>query len=417
MARTSDGGELPDLAGAEWLSRPATRAVFAALTAEGAQARAVGGAVRNALMGTPVKDVDIATTALPDDVMRLAARAGLHPVPTGHEHGTITVVAAHTPFEVTTLRRDIETFGRHARVTYTTDWSEDAQRRDFTMNALYCEADGTVHDPLGGYEDVKARRVRFIGDARERIREDYLRTLRFFRFLAEYGDGDAPDRQGVAAAIAEKAGLSSLSGERVRTELLRLLAAPDATAALISMREADLLEPLLGLPTNVELVARLAAIERASGLPPDPLVRLGALIDGAEPETVQRKLRLSRTETERLAQMASRHPGLSPHPNEDLARAFIYRHGPEAFKDGVLLAWARSGGKPDSTEHARYLALPQRWQAPDCPVRGADLIARGLRAGPDVGRVLSDFESWWIAQGFPTDTKLVAAKLDELIKR
>ena len=240
MARAKQSGRLPDLGGAEWLKRPETRRVFAALAAEGAEARAVGGAVRNALMGTPVKDIDIATTALPADVMRLSKQAGLHAVPTGFEHGTVTVVADHVPFEVTTLRKDIETFGRHARVTFTTDWSEDALRRDFTMNALYCGAEGTVHDPLGGYADLVARRVRFIGDARQRIREDYLRILRFFRFLAEYGGGAAPDPEGLAAAIAEKAGLAGLSGERIRTELLRLLGAPGAVDAARAMRDAEL---------------------------------------------------------------------------------------------------------------------------------------------------------------------------------
>ncbi len=195
------------MADADWLTRPQTREVFAALTAEGAEARAVGGAVRNALMGIPVKDVDIATTALPGDVMRLADRAGLHAIPTGIEHGTVTVVAGKVPFEVTTLRRDIETFGRHAKVTFTTDWREDAMRRDFTMNALYADPDGTVHDPLGGYADLRARRVRFIGDAHQRIREDYLRILRFFRFAAQYGDARAPDGEGLVAAAAEKAGL------------------------------------------------------------------------------------------------------------------------------------------------------------------------------------------------------------------
>ena len=259
MARANDGERLPDLSQADWLSRPATQAVFAALTAHGAEARAVGGAVRNALMGTPVKDVDIATTALPADVMRLATQAGLHAVPTGFEHGTVTVVAQHVPFEVTTLRRDIETFGRHARVTFTTDWTEDARRRDFTMNALYCSADGTVHDPLDGYADVLARRVRFIGDARERIREDFLRTLRFFRFVAEYGNGAPPDPEGLAAAIAEKAGLSGLSGERIRAELLLLLAVP-----VRSKRSGPCAKPACSSLCS----ARQATWKRCGGSPP-----------------------------------------------------------------------------------------------------------------------------------------------------
>jgi poly(A) polymerase len=416
MARANEGGRLPDLGRAEWLNRPATRAVFAALTAEGAEARAVGGAVRNALMGAPVKDVDIATTALPDDVMRLAAKAGLHPVPTGLEHGTVTVVAQHVPFEVTTLRRDIETFGRHARVTFTTDWKEDAQRRDFTMNALYCSAEGTVHDPLGGYADLVARRVRFIGDARERIREDYLRTLRFFRFLAEYGGGAVPDPEGLAAAIAEKAGLSGLSGERIRAELLLLLAAPGAVEAARTMQKAGLIEPLLGLAAKVELLARLAAIEAALGRPPDPMLRMAALVDGAEPEAVQWKLRLSRAELLRLEYAGSSNPALEPHSDERPARTFIYRHGPLAFSDGVLMEWARSGDAASSGARARYLSLPERWQAPELPVRGADVLALGVPPGPAVGRVMAAFESWWIGEGFPSDPKRVADKLKELAR-
>ena len=280
MAGATHDAGLPSLADADWLTREPTRTVFAALTAEGAQARAVGGAVRNALMGVPVKDVDIATTALPEEVLALAERAGLHAIPTGIEHGTVTVVADKTAFEVTTLRRDIETFGRHAKVTFTTDWREDAMRRDFTMNALYCDASGKVHDPLGGYGDLKAGRVRFIGDARQRIREDYLRILRFFRFGAQYGDAAAPDAAGLAAAAAEKAGMAQLSGERIRSELLLLLAAPGAVAALRSMRDVGIIAPLLGVAGEVELVERLAAIEAALQRAPDAVLRLAALASG-----------------------------------------------------------------------------------------------------------------------------------------
>jgi len=296
---------IPSLANAEWLQRPATAAVFAALEAEGAQARVVGGAVRNALMGLPVKDIDMATTALPAEVMRLAQAAGLQAVPTGFEHGTVTVVAEHVPVEVTTLRRDIETFGRHARVTFTQDWSEDARRRDFTMNALYCASDGTVHDPLGGYPDLAARRVRFIGAARERIREDYLRILRFFRFFASYDPAPVPDAEGLAAAIGEKAGLVQLSGERIRAELLLLLAAPRAVEAIGIMEEAQLIEPLLGVRGDVGKLERLVAIETALGRDPDPVLRLAALATGAAPEALQARLKLSAAEAARLAQAHS----------------------------------------------------------------------------------------------------------------
>jgi len=416
MARAKDGVRPPDLAGAEWLSRPSTRAVFAALTAEGAEARAVGGAVRNALMGTPVKDIDIATTALPADVMRLAAQAGLHAVPTGLEHGTVTVIAKHAPFEVTTLRRDIETFGRHARVTFTTDWSEDAQRRDFTMNALYCGPEGTVHDPLGGFEDLVARRVRFIGDAKQRIREDYLRTLRFFRFLAEYGNATAPDAEGLAAAIAERSGLAALSGERIRAELLLLLAAPGAIFAVRAMSAARLIEPVLGVPGNVDLLARLAAIEQALGRPPDPVLRLAALALDGSPAPLQARLRLSAAETAKLAYANVRDPAFDPSSSEHEAQAFLYRHGAQAFIDGALMAWARCGEDPGSQSRAERVRLPERWQTPELPVRGADVLALGVKPGPDVGRLIAAFETWWIAQGFPTDAKLAADKLRELVR-
>ncbi len=418
MARAKQSERLPDLSGAEWLGRPATRAVFNALTAGGAEARAVGGAVRNALMGRPVKDVDIATTALPADVMRLASEAGLHPVPTGLEHGTVTVVAQHVPFEVTTLRRDIETFGRHARVTFTTDWTEDARRRDFTMNALYCGAEGTVHDPLGGYPDLVARRVRFIGDARERIREDYLRTLRFFRFLAEYGNAAAPDPEGLAAAVAEKSGLAGLSGERIRAELLLLLAAPGAVAAVRAMHEAGLIEPVLYAPGNVDQLARLATIEAALGRPPDPVLRLAALtLEGQQsPAALQQRLRLSGAETARLTHASARSAAFDPQAGEAEARAFVYRHGPQAFFDGAMMDWVRSGDPADARPRAERVRLTERWRAPELPVRGADVLARGVKPGPDVGRVIKAFETWWIAEGYPSDPQKIADKLDELVR-
>jgi poly(A) polymerase len=419
MARARDAGGPPDLAGADWLSRSATRAVFTALTAEGAAARAVGGAIRNALMGRPVKDIDIATTALPADVMRLARKAGLHAVPTGFEHGTVTVVARHQPFEVTTLRKDIETFGRHARVTFTTDWTEDALRRDFTMNALYCEVDGTVHDPLGGYPDLLARRVRFIGDARQRIREDYLRTLRFFRFLAEYGHGAAPDADGLAAAIAEKAGLSGLSGERVRAELLLLLGAPGALDAVKAMHEAGLLAPLLGASGNVEQLARLVAIEAALGRPPDAVLRLAALAldEATPPEALQQRLRLSAAETTRLAHASVRDPALSPNASEREAQVFLYRHGRDAFVDGALMDWVRAGDGPASAGRIERVRLGERWPVPELPVRGADILALGVPPGPEVGRVIAAFEAWWIANDFKPTGEEARAKLAELVTR
>jgi len=390
MAPAQESRDLPSLAAADWLLRDETRAMFEALTREGAQARAVGGAVRNALMGLPVKDVDIATTALPEDVMQLAKRAGLRAVPTGIDHGTVTVIAGKVPFEVTTLRRD------------------------FTMNALYLDAAGQVHDPLGGYTDLVARRVRFIGDARARIREDYLRILRFFRFLAEYGDPTAPDPEGLAAVQAERTGLAQLSGERIRAELLRLLAAPGAAQAAVAMHKAGILVPLIGVEGDVTALERLAAIERHLGRAPDPLLRLTALA-GNTPLDLPTRLRLSSAEGRRLTAARRCATAFDPRRCEAAAKEFIYRNGADDFIAGALLDWAHSHADTDDAARAERATLPARWAAPVLPLRGADVVARGIAPGPAVGRIVNAFEDWWIGAGFTDDAERIAAKLDELV--
>ncbi len=417
MPPNDPGLPAPSLVGAPWLARPATMAVIGAISAGGYDARIVGGAVRNALLGAPVKDIDIATTAVPGEVIRLAAAAGLRAVPTGIEHGTVTVVVEHTPIEVTTLRRDVETYGRHAKVAFTTDWAEDARRRDFTMNALYCALDGTVFDPLGGYGDLHARRVRFIGDAGARIREDFLRILRFFRFTAEYSEG-APDPAGLAAAIELKGGLDHLSGERLRAELLRLLDAPRAVATVAEMDAAGILAHVLGKPGNPVLLARLANIERALDRAPDPLLRLGALAATRPGDAlnVRDRLRLSGAEFERLTRLGLADRAFDPVAPECEAKEFIYRHGAEAFTDGALLAWAKSADAPDDKPRRDRADLPHRWQAPELPIRGTDVIALGVPEGPAVGRVVHAFEDWWIKHEFPSDPALLAAELARVAK-
>lgn len=420
---TSAPGDLRprSLADEAWLQGPVRR-VLTVLTDGGYEGRVVGGAVRNALLGAPVKDVDIATTALPADVVRLAEAAGLGAVPTGIAHGTVTVIADRQPIEVTTLRRDVETDGRHARVSFTTDWRHDAERRDFTLNALYCDARGTVHDPLGGYGDLLARTVRFIGDARARIREDYLRILRFFRFNAEYASGE-PDGDGLAAAIEMAPGMAQLSAERVRAELLRLLGAPRASEIARVMADAGLFEPLIGTAGDTRSLARLASIEAALDREPDALLRLAALAGigtGAGHGALAERLRLSNAEAERLHQAALPSQALDPSADEKLARAFIYRFGAAAYRDGVLLAWARREARADDTsEWMRWrdrLALPERWTAPTLPVRGADLVSRGLAEGPAVGRILRAFEDWWVSHDFPRDELLLARTLSDIVK-
>ncbi len=298
----------PSLRDADWLNRPETRELFAALNDGGHTARAVGGAVRNTLLGTPVHDVDIATTSPPDVTASLAAKAGLRSIPTGIDHGTVTVVVRHTPFEVTTLRTDVETFGRHARVAYTDDWAADARRRDFTINALYCDADGVILDPLDGYADLVARRVRFIGKAEERIREDYLRILRFFRFSAEYAGG-VIDGDGLKACRASSHGLDQLSRERIRAELLRLVVSPHVTA-VVPVIASDFLTRVFPDAPDVRLLERVVTIEHTLNRQADPILRLGAL-SGAKPGgalPLRDALRLSAREFERLARLSMPDP-------------------------------------------------------------------------------------------------------------
>jgi poly(A) polymerase len=394
---------------AAWLRDGALAQLLAVLNRGGEEARVVGGAVRNALLGEPISEFDIATTAVPDEVIRRASAAGFKPVPTGIEHGTITVVIASRPFEVTTLREDVETFGRHANVRFGRDWQADAQRRDFTMNALSVGADGVVHDYVGGLADLSARRVRFIGDAKKRIEEDYLRILRFFRFHAAYGHG-LLDATGLAACIASRAGLGQLSRERVRMELVKLLVAPHATPALATMAESGLLVPVLGGVPDLAGFENMAKVEAAAGVQADPVQRLGAL--GAriaeDAERLWQRLRLSNAEHARLASMAESWWRISP-ADQKGGRALLYRLGPERFLDRVLLAWARSPATAHDPAWRALATLPGHWTAPVFPLKAADFIKRGLPQGPALGAALHEAEAAWIAADFPADQEAIAA--------
>ena len=403
------------LTGVAWLDRTETQAVFAALAARGFTARAVGGAVRNALVGRPVADVDLATDARPEEVVRAAGSAGLKAIPTGLAHGTVTVMAGGHAYEVTTLRKDVETHGRRATVAFTDDWAEDAKRRDFTLNALYCGADGTLLDPLGGYPDLAARRVRFIGDARERIREDYLRILRFFRLTADFAEGP-PDADGLAACVRERAGLAILSAERVRVELLRLLAAPRGAQIAALMQDYGLLPSVLGAAPRPTLLARLAAIEAALGLAPDPALRLAALAVEIpeDAERLRERLRLSNGETAKLMRAAERAGGFGSTSRMADARLWLYRHGASAYRERVLIDWARSAAPPGSEPWRRRFALPDRWPPPRVPIAGTDVLALGVPAGRRVGEILRALEQWWIAGDFAADEAGLRAKLAEL---
>jgi len=395
---------------AEWLKRPETVRVFAALASPGLETRAVGGAVRNALLGEAVSEIDFATTALPEQVMSLARKAGLKAVPTGIEHGTVTVIADGVPYEVTTLRRDVETFGRHATVAFTGNWEEDARRRDFTINALYARSDGTVCDPLGGYADLAAGRVRFIGDAAERIKEDYLRILRFFRFNAYYGKGPL-DEDGLHAAVRLRAGLDQLSAERVRAELKRLLAAPRAMEAVEGLFDYGLLPALLGGVPRLERLNRLIAIEAALGRSADAVLRLAALavFVAEDAARLAARLHLSNAEQNLLALAAVDHDRYAL-PEEDVAKRALYRLGPSEFAAYVLLAWADSGAASDDAAWRAAFSLPDRWRAPTFPLRGTDIMAFGDLQGPEIGLILRRLEADWAAGGFALSREELLAR-------
>jgi poly(A) polymerase len=391
---------------APWLREGALARLLALLDANGEETRVVGGAVRNALLGEPVADTDLATTALPQEVIRRLEGAGFKAVPTGIEHGTVTAVIESRPFEVTTLREDVETYGRHAKVAFGRDWKRDAERRDFTMNALFASRDGTVHDFVGGLDDLAARRVRFIGDPAARIAEDYLRILRFFRFHAAYGNGGPPDPAGLNACIVARAGLDTLSRERVRMEMLKLIVARHAVPALAVMTETGLLEAVLaGVPLMASL-SNVIKLEAALSLAPDATRRLGALaVTVAEDaERVRERLRLANAEHERLAALADAWWRVTPDSGEAAARALLYRLGREKFTDRVLVAWSRSpAGVADARWHA-LATLPSRWNAPASPFKSADFIARGVEKGPALGAALRAAEAAWIAADFPNDS-------------
>ena len=414
----TSGATARTFAGAAWLSAGALPRLLGVLDGNGEEARVVGGAVRNALLGMPIAEIDVATTAVPDEVVKRVTAAGFKPVPTGIEHGTVTVVIDKQPFEVTTLRKDIETDGRHAKVAFGRDWKTDAERRDFTINALSATRDGAVYDYVGGLDDLSARRVRFIGDANKRIAEDYLRILRFFRFHAAYGTSDHPDAEGIAACIASREGLSQLSRERVRMELMKLVVAPHAVPTLISMTDAGLLLRVLGGVSYLASFENIAKVEAAIGAAPDPARRLCALavMVAEDAERLWQKLRLTNNEHERLASMAEGWRRISPGFGEQGARALLYRLGPEAFTDHALLGWARSQAS-DHDENWRALAtLPQRWSAPVFPLKAADFIKRGVEKGPALGAALAAAEKAWIAAGFPGDAMALRAIADAAAK-
>jgi poly(A) polymerase len=410
----TDGTHLEN---ADWLKAGEVARLLALLDRDGEEARVVGGAVRNAMMKLPVGEIDVATTAVPQEVERRVEAAGFKVKPTGIEHGTVTVIVDSRPFEVTTLRQDVETFGRKAKVVFGRDWKADAQRRDFTINALSVSADGEIYDYVGGLADIAAHRVRFIGDPSARIAEDYLRILRFFRFHAWYGEG-TPDAAGLHACIAARKNLDTLSRERVRMELLKLLLAPHATPTLAIMAETGILGTVLGGVPLLASFENTAKAEAAIGAAPDAARRLGALGVAVmeDAERLSQRLRLSNAEFERL--MALEYWWrVTPTAGEHAALVLLYQLGPTSFTDRVLIAWSRSdAGAADRGWHDLAI-LPQRWTAPRFPLKAADFLSRGVPKGPEMGAALRAAEQAWIEADFPEDRAAIDAIADRAARQ
>jgi poly(A) polymerase len=398
-----------------WMQAAETRAVIAALEAAGGAgcARFVGGCVRNALTGHPVADIDIATPLTPDRVAAALKAARLKAVPTGVEHGTVTAVSGGKPFEITTLRRDVETDGRRAVVAFTDDWGEDARRRDFRLNALYADAEGRVFDPTGeGLADARAGRIVFVGDPETRILEDGLRILRFFRFSAWYGRG-APDGPSLAACERLKDRLTSLSAERVSKELLKLLAADDPRPVVRLMAQTGVLPLVLPAAEGLARFERLVGIETDQLFQCDPLLRLAALLprDPAAGLATAERLRLSNAQRDRLVAALGQAPRLVSWMSPRAARRAVYRLGAATFCDRALLAWAASERAAAGVQWRALLPMAQTWPRPVFPLTGEAVMAAGVPRGPLVGAVLAEVEDWWIDHDFTSDQMSLVEQL------
>jgi len=407
----TDTGNLLRIEPQPWMTDLVTLSVLEALSAGGAQARFVGGSVRDALLGRQIGDIDIATPATPERVIELLEKRGIKVVPTGLAHGTVTAIAGTPPrhFEITTLRRDVETYGRRARVAFGADWAADAARRDFTINAIFLDPDGTVHDPVGGLADLRAHRVRFVGDPATRIAEDVLRILRYYRFEARFGTGlgDPPAR---AACRALAHLLPNLSAERVAQELVKLLETSYPISALRMMLEDGVLSVILPEARRLDRLRHMIAIEPE----PDPLRRLAALIevDGPGAVALAERLHFSNAWRDRLHGLA---PPWAIDPPADMAaqRRALYRLGAERYRDIALLLAAEGAMSRD--RFGELLALARDWTPPAFPLAGRDVTALGIAAGPEVGRLLGAVHDWWEAGDFTADRAACLLYLQGLV--
>jgi len=402
-----------------WMNSSESRQVIEALTGGGGEARFVGGCVRDAVIGRTVRDVDVATPLLPEDATKRLEAAGIKVVPTGIAHGTITAVVGHRPYEITTLRRDVETDGRRAKVAFTDDWQADAARRDFTMNALSCRMTGELYDYFGGLEDLRRGRVRFVGEPVERIREDVLRLLRFYRFLAHYGRGK-PDASARTACRAMADKLPDLSAERLRDETLKLLTAYAPHDTLVLMHNDRVLAAYLMEATEIQSLSRLVAIDRRWGArvrAGDPIRRLALLLRRPDDaKTVGTRLKLSNKDRDRLIALRA-DPAFAPPADARAVRRDCYRHGPEMLIDRVLLHAAAAGGTPDNDAILRILDEAEDWEPKSLPVNGDDVLALGVPHGSGVGAALREVEDWWVDADFVPDRAAALARLKEVVAR
>jgi len=389
-----------------WMCAPETKAVLAALV----EARFVGGAVRNAILGVGVADIDIAVAMPPAEAVTRLSAAGIRTIPTGIEHGTITAVIGHHAFEVTSLRRDIDTDGRRATVAFTDDWAEDAARRDFTINALYATADGEIFDYDTGVEDLIAGRVRFMGDPATRIAEDTLRILRLFRFHAWYGKGEI-DEPALRAAAAAKDKIATLSAERVAKEMLRLLEAMRPAPVLRMMAATGILSLVLPGELDMARLERLCEQDGENRYAPDAILRLAAVLKSGDGESVAERWKLSNAARARLVAALADGERIASHLKAPDVRRLLYAQGPDTFRDRVRLAWAVAPKSQPALAWRMLLAMADSWDRPRFPLTGRDVMAAGVPEGADVGKVLAQLEAEWAGSDFTLDEAALRQRL------
>lgn len=394
-----------------WISSKGASSILEALPA--GSTRFVGGCVRNAIMGEPIGDIDLATQMEPKAVQKLLTKAGIKTVPTGIEHGTITAVVDGEPFEITTLRKDVETDGRRAVIAFTQDWAEDAVRRDFTVNAIYADQAGNIYDPTGqGLDDIKTRKFRFVGDGDARVQEDYLRILRYFRFLAWYAGDSKIDADALKACRENRAGLKSLSSERVWSEIKKILAAPEPARAVQIMLTNDILPLVLPESSNAEGLALMQSLEARHNIEPDPLLRLMAMSgrDELAMAGLAKRLKVSNVERARILSWAGNQVAFSPDLAERTFKQGIYASTPQTAYDRMII---RAAGEADpimAAEWVKKARFARDWPIPEFPLKGKDLKEAGVQDGPEMGKILRALKELWIRSGFDVDkAKLLTA--------